>query len=43
MKNEKKVIRFGKKKVLATAALVAVIAGMLGGNGDWEEELFFQR
>ena len=28
-KNEKKVIRFGKKKVLATAALVAVIAGGL--------------
>ena len=38
--NKKKIVRFGKKKALATAALVAVIAGMLGGDGDWEEELF---
>ena len=39
--NKKKIVRFGKKKVLATAALVAVIAGMLGGDGDWKEKLFF--
>ena len=30
--NKKKIVRFGKKKALATAALVAVIAGMLGGT-----------
>lgn len=42
-KNEKKVIRFGKKKVLATAALVAVIAGMLGGTAIWKKSYFFRR
>ena len=42
-KNEKKVIRFGKKKVLATAALVAVIAGMLGGTGVGKKSYFFRR
>lgn len=40
-KNEKKVIRFGKKKVLATAALVAVIAGMLGGTAIGKKSYFF--
>lgn len=42
-KNEKKVIRFGKKKVLATAALVAVIAGMLGGTAIGKKNYFFQK
>ena len=42
-KNEKKVIRFGKKKVLATAALVAVIAGMLGGTASGEKSYFFRQ
>lgn len=42
-KNEKKVIRFGKKKVLATAALVAVIAGMLGGTEIGKKSYFFRR
>ena len=42
-KNEKKVIRFGKKKVLATAALVAVIAGMLGGTAVGKKIYFFRR
>lgn len=41
-KNEKKVIRFGKKKVLATAALVAVIAGMLGGTAIGKKNYFFR-
>lgn len=41
-KNEKKVIRFGKKKVLATAALVAVIAGMLGGTAIGKRSHFFR-
>ena len=41
-KNEKKVIRFGKKKVLATAALVAVIAGMLGGTEIGRKSYFFR-
>lgn len=41
-KNEKKVIRFGKKKVLATAALVAVIAGMLGGTPIGRKSYFFR-
>ena len=41
-KNEKKVIRFGKKKVLATAALVAVIAGMLGGTAIGKKSYFFR-
>ena len=42
-KNEKKVIRFGKKKVLATAALVAVIAGMLGGTAIGKKNYFFRK
>lgn len=42
-KNEKKVIQFGKKKVLATAALVAVIAGMLGGTAVGKKSYFFRR
>ena len=42
-KNEKKVIRFGKKKVLATAALVAVSAGMLGGTAVGKKSYFFRR
>lgn len=42
-KNEKKVIRFGKKKVLATAALVAVIAGMLGGTAVGKRSHFFRK
>ena len=42
-KNEKEVIRFGKKKVLATAALVAVIAGMLGGTAIGKKSYFFRR
>ena len=41
-KNEEKVIRFGKKKVLATAALVAVIAGMLGGTAIGRKSYFFR-
>ena len=41
-KNEKKVIRFGKKKVLATAALVAVIAGMLGGTAIGKKSYFLK-
>ena len=41
-KNEKRVIRFGKKKVLATAALVAVIAGMLGGTAIGKRSHFFR-
>ena len=41
--DEKKVIRFGKKKVLATAALVAVIAGMLGGTAIGKKSYFFRR
>lgn len=42
-KNEKKVIRFGKKKVLATAALVAVIAGMFGGTAIGKKSYFFRQ
>lgn len=42
-KNEKKVIRFGKKEVLATAALVAVIAGMLGGTAIGKKSYFFRQ
>ena len=42
-KNEKKGIRFGKKKVLATAALVAVIAGMLGGTAIGKKSYFFRQ
>ncbi len=36
-------IRFGKKKVLATAALVAVIAGMLGGTAIGKKSYFFRQ
>ena len=35
-------IRFGKKKVLATAALVAVIAGMLGGTAIGKKSYFLK-
>lgn len=42
-KNKKKVIRFGKKKVLATAALVAVIAGMFGGTAIGKKSYFFRQ
>lgn len=41
-KNEKKVIRFGKKKVLVAAALVAVIVGMLGGTAIGRKSYFFR-
>ena len=39
----KKIVRFGKKKVLATVALVAVIAGMLGGTAVGKKNYFFRR
>ena len=39
----KKVVRFGKKKILATAVLVAVIAGMLGGTAIGEKSYFFRK
>ena len=42
-KNEKKVMRFGEKKVLATAALVAVIAGMLGGTAIGKKSYLFRQ
>lgn len=38
----KKIVRFGKKKVLATVALVAVIAGMLGGTAVGKKNYFFR-
>ena len=41
--NKKKIVRFGKKKVLATAALVAVIAGMLGGTAIGKKSYFFRK
>ena len=41
--NKKKIVRFGKKKALATAALVAVIAGMLGGTAIGKKNYFFQK
>ncbi len=41
--NEKRVIRFGKKKVLATVALVAVIAGMLEGTAVGKRNYFFRK
>lgn len=41
--NKKKIVRFGKKKVLATAALVAVIAGMLGGTAIGKRNYSFKR
>lgn len=40
--NKKKIVRFGKKKALATAALVAVIAGMLGGTAIGKKSYFFR-
>lgn len=40
--NKKKIVRFGKKKALATAALVAVIAGMLGGTAIGKKNYFFR-
>ena len=40
--NKKKIVRFGKKKALATAALVAVIAGMLGGTAIGKKNFFFR-
>lgn len=42
-KKEKKIVRFGKKKVLATAVLVAVIAGMLGGTAVGKKSYFFRK
>ena len=39
----KKIVRFGKKKVLATVALVAVIAGMLGGTAIGKKNYFFRK
>lgn len=41
--NKKKIVRFGKKKALATAALVAVIAGMLGGTAIGKKNYFFRK
>ena len=41
--NKKKIVRFGKKKILATAALVAVIAGMLGGTAIGKKNYFFRK
>lgn len=41
--NKKKIVRFGKKKVLATAALVAVIAGMLGGTAIGKKSYYFRK
>ena len=40
--NKKKIVRFGKKKALATAALVAVIAGMLGGTAIGKKSYFLK-
>lgn len=41
--NKKKIVRFGKKKALATAALVAVIAGMLGGTAIGKRNFTFRK
>ena len=41
-RKDKKIVRFGKKKVLATVALVAVIAGMLGGTAVGKKNYFFR-
>ena len=41
-RKDKKIVRFGKKKVLATVALVAVIAGMLGGTAVGKKNYFFK-
>ena len=40
---DKKIVRFGKKKVLATVALVAVIAGMLGGTAVGKKNYFLRK
>lgn len=42
-RKDKKIVRFGKKKVLATVALVAVIAGMLGGTAVGKKNYFLRR
>ena len=42
-RKDKKIVRFGKKKVLATVALVAVIAGMLGGSAVGKKNYFLRR
>ncbi|RHT41757.1 DUF4367 domain-containing protein [Clostridium sp. AM30-24] len=42
-RKDKKSVRFGKKKVLATVALVAVIAGMLGGTAVGKKNYFFRK
>ena len=42
-RKDKKIVRFGKKKVLVTVALVAVIAGMLGGTAVGKKNYFFRR
>lgn len=41
-RKDKKIVRFGKKKVLATVALVAVIAGMLGGTAVGKKNYFLR-
>lgn len=41
-RKEKKIVRFGKKKVLAIAVLVAVIGGMLGGTAIGKKSYFFR-
>lgn len=42
-RKDKKIVRFGKKKVMATVALVAVIAGMLGGTAVGKKNYFLRR
>ena len=42
-RKDKKIVRFGKKKVLAIVALVAVIAGMLGGTAVGKKNYFFRK
>lgn len=42
-RKDKKIVRFGKKKVMATVALVAVIAGMLGGTAVGKKNYFFRK
>lgn len=41
--NKKKIVCFGKKKALATVALVAVIAGMLGGTAIGKRNFTFRK
>lgn len=41
-RKDKKIVRFGKKKVMATVALVAVIAGMLGGTAVGKKNYFLR-